>query len=76
MAEWAADCGMPYNKVASANTALEVLTLADDNQAQKLAQLIAQKSHQKVKEILRDAPVRVEIMLVRRDGTLLCRHKG
>ena len=76
LAEWAADCGMPYDKVASANTALEVLTLADDNQAQELAQLIAQKSHQKVKEILRDAPVRVEIMLVRRDGTLLCRHKG
>ena len=71
LAEWGASCGMDQQAIATANSALEVLSLADERQKQQLCQLVSDKAYHQVKTMLKDADVRLEIMLVSRDGQLL-----
>ena len=74
LAQWGASIGMDGAMIAQANTALEVLQAADAAQKAALCDMIAEKAYEKVKSLLREADVAVEILLVARDGSLLCRY--
>ena len=74
LAQWGASIGMDGAMITKANTALEVLQAADEAQKEALCEMIAEKAYEKVKTLLREADVAVEILLVARDGSLLCRY--
>ena len=76
LAEWGASCGLDAGAIASANSALEVLQMADEAQKQALCHLIAHRARDKVLTLLRGADIEVDILLVARDGALLMRADG
>ena len=57
--------------VRRANTAAEALAHAPE-----LASRVAREAHRVGRDVLRDAPVRLEIMVVDRAGTVVARHDG
>lgn len=56
--------------IANANTAQEVLTLAQGKKID-IAMPVAQKALETVRQTLRDAPVKTEIMIIDRQGNLI-----
>lgn len=76
LAEWGDSCGMDHEAILRANSALEVLQSASEEQKQALCQIISQRAHEKVKGLLRDTDIEVEILLVSRDGAFLSGYKG
>ena len=76
LAEWGASCGMKAEPIRHANSALEVLQSASEEQRQALCEHIAKQAYHKIKSLLKDADVQVEIMLVSREGALLTRYEG
>lgn len=70
-ADWAAQVGFDHARVLAANTALEVMQMATDDQAQKLGVMIAQKALDEAREILRQDAVSLDVMVVSRDGEIL-----
>lgn len=75
LAQWGADIGMSSDAISQANTALEVLQMADEAQKQALCDLISRKAYDKIKSLLKEAEVEVEILLVSREGSLLASYK-
>jgi len=75
---WLAQLAQPYvnqdlkQRIQKANTALEVLELTQKN-GTELAPMIAKKAQASALEILRGAPVEVEVMIFSRIGDLLAR---
>ena len=76
--DWLAKLAEPYvnqnlkSQIQNANTALEVLELTQESGID-LPKLIAEKAQNSALDILRGAPVQVEIIVFARDGTLLAR---
>lgn len=76
--DWLAELAKPYvnqnikSQIQNANTALEVLELTQECGID-LPKLIAVKAQSSALEILRDAPVKVEVIVFARDGKLLSR---
>ena len=60
------------NKILNANTAAEVLQMTQEMNID-LSKFVAEKAFEAAKEVLRDAPVGVEIMVIDRKGNLLAR---
>ena len=60
------------SEILSANTAMEALEIAQ-NAGVNLPEKIASLAQKQAIEILRGAPVEVEIMIFARDGNLLAR---
>ena len=73
LGDWGAQCGMQSAAITSANSALEVLSQADEVQKQALCQLVSDKAYDQVKLLLKEADVRLEILVVSREGQLLAR---
>ncbi|MGC6484265.1 MAG: cobalt-precorrin-5B (C(1))-methyltransferase [Candidatus Puniceispirillales bacterium] len=63
--------GMDHNAVAGANSALDVLGMATADQADALAMAIARAACREAKAILRNDDVRLDLMIVSRDGRVL-----
>ena len=61
--------GIDSDFVQSANSVLEVVYAASDDQRRALAIAIANTAHNIAVKTLSDAPVTVEVMVVGRDGT-------
>ena len=76
LADWGASCGMKAEPIRHANSALEVLQSASEEQRQALCEHIAKQAYHKIKTLLKDADVQVEIILVSREGALLTRYEG
>ena len=76
--DWLAQLAEPYvgqnikSQIQNANTALEVLELTQETGID-LPKLVAEKAQSSALEILRGAPVEVEVMVFARDGKLLSR---
>ncbi|MCE2516955.1 MAG: cobalt-precorrin-5B (C(1))-methyltransferase [Alphaproteobacteria bacterium] len=70
-AEMAAQAGLDHDAVKTANTALEVLQMADDDQAQTLGGMVARQALAEARGILRQDEVTMDVMIVQRDGTVL-----
>ena len=73
LAEMAADSGLPYDRVATANTVLEVASFANPAQRLALANKIAKAAHATALVHLRGANVNLEIIIVSRNGKPLGR---
>ena len=73
LADMAADIGLPRDRVASANTVLEVASFANSSQRQALANSVAAAAHATALKHLKGAGVNLEIIIVSRDGELLGR---
>lgn len=73
LADIAAPLGLDREKVASANTVLEVSQMADDQQRTALAKAIAEAAHQSAVGHLRGSDVNLEVIIVSRDGRFLGR---
>ena len=73
LAEMAADSGLPHERVAAANTMLEVVSFANPAQRIALANKIAEAAHATALRHLRGANVNLEIIIVSRDGEPLGR---
>ena len=69
----AADIGLPRDRVASANTVLEVASFANSSQRQALANSVAVAAHATALKHLKGAGVNLEIIIVSRDGEPLGR---
>ena len=69
----AAAVGFDPDKVAAANSVLEVAQMASPEQRDALAQKVAAAARATVISHLRDAPVAVEVAVISRDGQLLGR---
>jgi cobalt-precorrin-5B (C1)-methyltransferase len=76
--DWLAKIADPYvnqnmkSQIQNANTALEVLELTQESGID-LPSIIAAKAKASALNILRGAPVQVEVMVFARDGKLLAR---
>ncbi len=76
--DWLADLAQPLSdqeikaQIQNANTALEVLELTQESGID-LPFLVAERAQGAALEILRSAPVEVEVMIFARDGKLLAR---
>ena len=68
LADMAADIGLPRDRVASANTVLEVASFANSSQRQVLANSVAVAAHATALKHLKGAGVNLEIIIVSRDG--------
>ena len=73
LAEMAADSGLPHDRVATANTVLEVASFANPAQRLALANKIAKAAHATALVHLRGANVNLEIIIVSRNGKPLGR---
>lgn len=73
LADMAADIGLPRDRVASANTVLEVASFANSSQRQALANSVAAAAHATALKHLKGAGVNLEIIIVSRDGEPLGR---
>ena len=71
LAEWAARTGMGADEVRSANTVLEVIQLADDEQKKALGALIAGRCHEQAHQLLKNADISLAILIIARDGEIL-----
>lgn len=71
LAEMAAKAGLDHEKVAQANSALDVLQQANSEQAQALGQLVADEALLQARQILRQDEVSLDLMIVQRDGQVL-----
>jgi len=75
LAEKALEAGLDASlaqQIQSANTALEALELTQKNSVD-LPAAVAEQAQEKVRGMLRDAPVEIEIMIFARSGELLAR---
>ncbi len=75
LAAKAIDLGVSHDmkeRIQSANTAMEVLEMTQPFSID-LPMAIAREAQDKALEILRDAPVKVEVMIFSKDGNLLAR---
>lgn len=76
--DWLADLAAPLSspdiktQIQNANTAMEVLELNQESGI-NLPLLVAERAQSSALEILRAAPVKVEVMIFARDGKLLAR---
>jgi cobalt-precorrin-5B (C1)-methyltransferase len=68
LAALAAQAGLDADLVRSANSVLQVVDMATDEQRRRLADAIASAARKTAVKTLRNAPVIVEIMVVGRDG--------
>ncbi|MGU9962419.1 MAG: cobalt-precorrin-5B (C(1))-methyltransferase [Candidatus Puniceispirillales bacterium WSBS_2018_MAG_OTU23] len=71
LADLAGRVGMDSGKVAAANSALDVLQMADEAQAKALGQMVAILALDAARQILRHDDTAIDVMIVRRDGTVL-----
>ncbi|HYZ16351.1 MAG TPA: cobalt-precorrin-5B (C(1))-methyltransferase [Candidatus Acidoferrum sp.] len=70
LAALASELGAPApltDRIAAANTGLEALQLADAA-ALSLAEEVARCAHVRAQEVLRDAPIALDVLVVNRDG--------
>jgi cobalt-precorrin-5B (C1)-methyltransferase len=70
LAELAARSGADSNRIANANTALEALEIAGP----ALAEAVAEATAGVVTDVLRGAPIAVEIIVTNRQGTIQARR--
>ena len=73
LAQMAAPLGFDPVAVAGANTVLEVAQMATLDGRTALANMVAKAAHDTAIDLLRDAPVQVEIIVMSRDGVPLGR---
>ena len=69
LARMAEAAGADGAAVAGANTALEAVSLAGP----ALAEAVATRAHDRVREVLRGAPIQSDIVVIDRGGTILAR---
>jgi cobalt-precorrin-5B (C1)-methyltransferase len=70
LGEMAASAGTDAARVATANTALEALQIAGP----PLAEAVAAEAAEVVADVLRDAPIAVEIIVIDRQGAIQARR--
>ncbi len=70
LAELAARSGVDSNRIANANTALEALEIAGP----ALAEAVAEATAGVVTDVLRGAPIAVEVIVTNRQGTIQARR--
>ena len=73
LANLAATFGINPDAVASANSVLEVVQMASDDQRSALADAVASSARETAMKQLREAPTAVEVVIISRDGALLGR---
>lgn len=73
LANLAATFGMNPDAVASANSVLEVVQMASDDQRSALADAVASSARETAMKQLREAPTAVEVVIISRDGALVGR---
>ena len=71
LADWAVSVGIDYKAVTNANSALEVMQMADQKQAENLSRIVAEKALASAYDILREDNVRMDTMVVSREGSIL-----
>ena len=71
LADWAASVGFDRDKVAAANSALDVIQMAKDGQAEDLSAIVAEKALASAYDILRGDSVMMDIMVISRTGDVL-----
>jgi len=69
LADWAGTLGLSPAPIAAANTALEALEHAGD----PLAALVARKARETAQAVLKDAPSKVDVMVIDRAGRIRAR---
>jgi hypothetical protein len=69
----AAPFGFDHDRVANANSVLEISEMATTTQRGQLATAVAAAAHDTALAQLRDAPTNVELVIVGRDGAPLGR---
>jgi cobalt-precorrin-5B (C1)-methyltransferase len=73
LAKMAAPFGFDHDRVANANSVLEISEMATTTQRGQLATAVAAAAHDTALAQLRDAPTNVEVVIVGRDGAPLGR---
>ena len=73
LARMAAPFGFDHDRVAGANSVLEVSGMVDSVQRGKLATAVAMAARETALAQLRDAPTHVEVVIIGRDGEMLGR---
>ncbi len=71
LADWAAPLGFDHAKVLGANTVLEVVQGANEDQLAQFAKLIADQALNAARGILRDDSTQLNIMVISRSGDVL-----
>ncbi len=71
LAAWAVPLGFDHDKVVGANTVLELVQGAKDDQLRSFAQVIAEHALKSARDILRDDTANIDIMIISRGGDVL-----
>jgi len=71
LADWAEEVGIARDIVLNANTVLEVVSTASENQRKDLAKLIARRGLEKARHLLANTPIELDIAIISREGNCL-----
>ena len=71
LAGFAVGCGFVHNAVLNANSVLEVMQQGNTDMQVDLANVVAAQARKTVLDVIRGAPVNIEILVVARDGRVL-----